>query len=128
MSRDDLERILASERGVTPSPDFVSRVMSGVRREAALPPAIAFPWRRLRPILVACGAALAAAFVLFAILLSRSGAPLGTLERGPMIHIAAAVGASGLPLLLGMLSASWLLFRLSLRRPTGPQRMRSTAD
>ena len=69
---NDLDRILGSERGIIPSPAFPDRVMSAVRSEAAQPAPIAFPWRRVAPILAVWGVALAAGIVLFTIVLVRS--------------------------------------------------------
>jgi hypothetical protein len=46
MSMDELDRILREDE-IPPSPAFVGRVMTAVRREAAEPPPIPLPWRRL---------------------------------------------------------------------------------
>ncbi len=50
---DELDRILSTERSVTPSPDFAPSVMRAVFYEATAPPAIPFPWRRMMPIIAA---------------------------------------------------------------------------
>jgi hypothetical protein len=52
----DLDRALADEPGIDPSPVFVRSVMAAVEREAAAPPPIPFPWLRA---LLGAGAALA---------------------------------------------------------------------
>lgn len=60
---DELDQILSSEPLVEPSPAFVSRVLSAVQREAALPPPIPFPWRRAATaaaVMATAGAVLAA--------------------------------------------------------------------
>ena len=58
---DDLDRALADEPGIDPSPVFVRSVMAAVEREAAAPPPpIPFPWLRALP---GAGAALALAIV-----------------------------------------------------------------
>jgi hypothetical protein len=49
MTRDDLDRILASENQIVPSSGFAASVMDAVRREAATPPPIPFPWKRALP-------------------------------------------------------------------------------
>ena len=49
MKDDDLHRILSQERQVIPSRGFVIAVMDSVRREAAAPPPIPFPWKRAWP-------------------------------------------------------------------------------
>jgi hypothetical protein len=120
----DLDRILSSEPAVTPSASFASRVMSAVRSEAAVPAPIAFPWRRVAPVLVVCGAALAVACVLFAMMLTRSNAPLDALAHGVSVPAVKALWTSGLPLAVGTVFGGWLLFRLSsgLRRPGGSGR------
>ncbi len=46
---DDLDRILSGDGPIVPSAGFVSRVMDAVQAEAAAPPPIPFPWRRLLP-------------------------------------------------------------------------------
>lgn len=115
MSMDDLDRILMSERVVAPSAPFADRVMYAVRREAAVPPEIVFPWRHLAPMLVVCGVALVTAFALFAILLARSNAPLDALKQSPVVHAAGVLWSSGLPLLAGTLFVAWFLFGLSGR-------------
>ena len=61
---DELDRILSTERSVTPSPGFAHSVMRAVRHEAATPPAIPFPWRRMMP-LIAAPAVLLIAVLLF---------------------------------------------------------------
>jgi hypothetical protein len=49
---DDLDRIMARDDEIVPSSGFASSVMDAVRSEAAAPPAIPFPWKRLLPGLV----------------------------------------------------------------------------
>ncbi len=44
---DDLDKILSRDEPIVPSAGFVSRVMDAVQAEAAAPPPIPFPWRRL---------------------------------------------------------------------------------
>lgn len=52
MTRDDLDRVLSAEDKIVPSSGFASSVMDAVRREAATPPPIPFPWKRALPGLV----------------------------------------------------------------------------
>jgi hypothetical protein len=59
MQYDDLDRILAEEPAILPSPEFTASVMAAVRREGSAPVPIAFPWRRVLPGLVVSGLALA---------------------------------------------------------------------
>jgi hypothetical protein len=59
MMRDnEIDRILSQENQIAPSSGFVHSVMGSVRREAAAPPPIPFPWPRALPGIVAYGAAL----------------------------------------------------------------------
>lgn len=52
MDEIEIDRILSSEPQIQPSPAFAGRVLDAVRREAAAPPPIPFPWGRLVPALV----------------------------------------------------------------------------
>jgi hypothetical protein len=45
MQPDELDRLLSEEGSISPSPDFADAVMSAVRREAATPRSIGFPWK-----------------------------------------------------------------------------------
>jgi hypothetical protein len=58
MQYDELDRILAEETAILPSPEFTASVMAAVRREPSAPVPIAFPWRRALPGLVVSGLAL----------------------------------------------------------------------
>jgi len=49
MTRDALDRILSSEEQIVPLSGFAGSVMDAVRREAATPPPIPFPWERALP-------------------------------------------------------------------------------
>jgi len=53
MMDDDLDRILSGDDSIVPSSGFAGSVMEAVRREAAVPPALPFPWERALPGLVA---------------------------------------------------------------------------
>lgn len=58
---DDLERLLADERMITPSARFLTSVMEAVEREANAPPALPFPWLPALPLFLATVTALAVA-------------------------------------------------------------------
>ena len=45
----ELDRILASEQPLVPSSGFLASVMEKVGEEAAAPPPIPFPWKRIVP-------------------------------------------------------------------------------
>jgi len=59
----EINRILSREDEILPSSGFAVSVMDAVRREAAAPPPIPFPWKRALPGLVAGGFVLAMVFV-----------------------------------------------------------------
>ncbi len=58
-----IHRILSREDEILPSSGFAVSVMDAVRREAAAPPPIPFPWKRALPGLVVAGFVLALVFV-----------------------------------------------------------------
>ncbi len=60
---DEMDRILSREDEILPSSGFAVSVMDAVRREAAAPPPIPFPWKRALPGLVVGGLALAVVLV-----------------------------------------------------------------
>jgi hypothetical protein len=60
--QDDLDRILSEEEEIIPSSGFTASVMDSVRREAAAPPPIPFPWKRALPGLAAAAFALISLF------------------------------------------------------------------
>ena len=59
MKSDEIDRILSERDDLRPSSGFTDAVMEAVRREAATPPPIPFPWRRAWPVLAAGAAVLA---------------------------------------------------------------------
>jgi hypothetical protein len=58
MRHDDLDRILSKEEEILPSSGFTASIMEAVRREAAAPPPIPFPWKPALPGLIVSGLAL----------------------------------------------------------------------
>ena len=54
----EINSILSREDEILPSSGFTVSVMDAVRREAASPPPIPFPWKRALPGLVVAGVAL----------------------------------------------------------------------
>ena len=63
MSHDEIDRILSHDEELLPSSGFAASVMDAVRREAAVPPPIPFPWKRALPGLAAWVVALVAAIL-----------------------------------------------------------------
>ena len=72
MTHDDIDRILSREEELLPSSGFVPSVMDAVRREAALPPPIPFPWKRAVPGLLAAALALIAVAAVFVARLAQA--------------------------------------------------------
>ncbi|MGO8984951.1 MAG: hypothetical protein ACLQFM_09205 [Terriglobales bacterium] len=60
---DELNHILSGEGEILPSSGFAASVMDAVRREAAAPPPIPFPWKRALPGLLAGVSAVALVLV-----------------------------------------------------------------
>ena len=59
MKSHEIDRILSERDDLRPSSGFTDAVMEAVRREAATPPPIPFPWKRAWPVLAAGAAVLA---------------------------------------------------------------------
>jgi len=68
---DEINRILSREDEILPSSGFAVSVMDAVRREAAAPPPIPFPWKRALPGLVAAGFALALVLVVIGVAITQ---------------------------------------------------------
>ena len=49
MKPDDLDPWLVDDDAIVPSSGFTASVMEAVEREASMPPAIPFPWKRALP-------------------------------------------------------------------------------
>jgi hypothetical protein len=60
MKPDDLDPWLVDDDAIVPSSGFTASVMEAVEREASMPPAIPFPWKRALPGLAALAVALLA--------------------------------------------------------------------
>lgn len=58
MKNEDIDQVLSRGDEILPSSGFAVSVMDAVRREAAAPPPIPFPWKRALPGLVAAAVAL----------------------------------------------------------------------
>ena len=63
MRHDEIDHILSREDEILPSSGFAASVMDAVRREAAAPAPIPFPWKRALPGLVVAGLAVALVLV-----------------------------------------------------------------
>ena len=56
---EEMNRLLSRDDEILPSSGFAASVMQAVRREAAAPPPIPFPWKRALPGVVVAGLVLA---------------------------------------------------------------------
>jgi len=110
---DELDRILSTERSVTPSPGFAHAVMRAVRHEATAPPAIPFPWRRMMPLIAA--AAVLVTVVLFSLPYWPAAGPSSFAGSAAMRHLLAAFATLPIGYLTAALIGSLLTVRLSLR-------------
>jgi hypothetical protein len=63
MNGNEIDRALVSELEIEPGSDFSARVMVAVRQQVSQREAMAFPWSRLLPGLVAWVAVVAVTFV-----------------------------------------------------------------
>ena len=110
---DELDRILSTERSVTPSPYFASSVMRAVRYEATAPPAIPFPWSRMMPIIAAAGVLIISA--LLSLAYGPAAGPSQVVESATMKQLLTAVAALPIGDCAAALIGSLVAVRLSLR-------------
>jgi hypothetical protein len=68
---DEMNRILSRKEEILPSSGFAASVMDAVRREAAAPPPIPFPWKRALPVVVAGGFVLVMVFVTLVVAIAQ---------------------------------------------------------
>ena len=113
MRDEELDRFLSSEDGIVPSSGFASGVMEAVRREAATPPPIPFPWKHALPGLVMCVAILVLAG-------TRAGTP--SLEHGGAL----AAFATALLEMARRAHAGWVALALLLTASSVALSMRLT--
>ena len=73
ISKDEIDRILSREDDILPSSGFGASVMDAVRREAAAPPPIPFPWKRALPGLVVGGLVLVLVLVAGVVAIAQLG-------------------------------------------------------
>jgi hypothetical protein len=70
---EEIDRILSREEEILPSSGFAVSVMDAVRREAAAPPPIPFPWKRALPGMVVGGFALALVLISVVVAIAQLG-------------------------------------------------------
>ena len=117
-NEDEINRILSREDEILPSSGFAVSVMEAVRREAAAPPPIPFPWKRALPGLVVAVLALVLVLVAGVVVFVESARASAT-TRYPMSlpsilpPILGSGLGSGLQRNLGS-AASWTVLALLL--------------
>ncbi|MFY9907909.1 MAG: hypothetical protein WAK62_22345 [Terriglobales bacterium] len=121
---DEMNRILSRDDDILPSSGFAASVMDAVRREAAAPPPIPFPWKRALPGVVVGGLVLVWILIAWIADLSRLiGAPssaklsISSPSVAPLLshgNMESAAGWIGLGLLIAFLST-----KLSMRFGSG---------
>jgi len=112
MDLDSIDRILETEEPLLPSSGFLASVMQGVREEAAAPPPIPFPWKRVLPGVVLIAGVFAWGVFEFAC----NGLPAVGSVPLALPHLSAAAvrsleQASWIAGALGVSLLSWLLSR-----------------
>ena len=121
---DEIDRILSGEGEILPSSGFAVSVMDAVRREAAAPPPIPFPWKRALLGLVAGGLALAVVLVAGIVAIVQFGRTATTAQFSmalpsgmpPVFHgrIESAAIWTGMALVMTLVSV-----KLSMRLASG---------
>jgi hypothetical protein len=80
IEHNEVDRILSRGDEIVPSSGFAISVMDAVRREAAAPPPIPFPWKRALPGLVAAAFTLALVLVSAILAIAHLGAAPATTQ------------------------------------------------
>ena len=120
MNEAEIDRVLSRQDEILPSSGFTASVMEAVRRETAVPPPIAFPWKRALPLVVIAALAVLLASVggvALVVLASRGAipAPVSTFSPLPMSQaIHSTVFWTAVSLL-----AAFVSVKLSMRVATG---------
>lgn len=119
MKHQDIDRILASDVTITPSPAFLATVMTAVQRESTALPPLAFPWLRAMPGFIAFFVAMVAAVWHGVGLLSEPAATAALNEQ--LQQVFAVASGFGLPwvLLALVLTAMTMALASSLVRGRG---------
>jgi|ERR1700693_2072887 hypothetical protein len=107
MVHNELDRILSEQEEITPSSGFAASVMDAVRREAAAPPPIPFPWKRALPGL------LAVCLALMSLLVSGSRLLISGTATESMPS-AALTAFSGILQIWRTVGANWIALALIL--------------
>ena len=124
IGNEEIERILSREDEILPSSGFAVSVMDAVRREAAVPPPIPFPWKRALPGLVVGAFAVALVLVAGVVALAQLGRASAPAQFSmslpsvlpPTLH--GGIGSSAIWTAMALLVA-WVSVKLSMRLAPG---------
>jgi hypothetical protein len=112
MNPTELDRILASEQPLIPSSGFLASVMESVAEEAAAPPPIPFPWKRIVPgVALVAGIACWGGVSLFRHGIQAVGQITMAAPHLPAAAIQPVEQAGWVALALGISLLSWLVSR-----------------
>jgi hypothetical protein len=115
MSHDEIDRILSHEEELLPSSGFADSVMEAVRREAAAPPPIPFPWKRALPGLAAAAVTLVYAGWVSVVVAQQLGRqPLDWKVSGPWASLLQALLRNGVSSATGWTIAALTLAAVSV--------------
>ncbi len=115
MTDDYFDQVLRREDDIMPSSDFASSVMEAVRREAAAPPPLPFPWKWAVPGLAAATAALFGFTVLAVSEFSRNAGGSATRVAPELARLFDQATALGMGGILFALFLSYVSVRFSMR-------------
>ncbi len=116
MTESEFDRIMANAENVVPSSGFAESVMDAVRREAAIPKPIPFPWLRALPGLVAGVIAIVLVVVAISSRGGNSAAALIRSDSGPGLDAVMHAATSPVAIWTGfVLLLTFASFELSMR-------------
>ena len=95
MENDEIDRILSHEEEILPSSGFAVSVMDAVKREAAAPRPIPFPWKRALPGVVAGVGALALVLVAVVVGIAQEGRASGVPQFSVSLPSVLAIALQG---------------------------------
>jgi len=117
MDDAEMDRILTRQDEIQPSSGFAASVMEAVRREAAAPPPIPFPWKRALPLgaLAAIALIVTVVVAVFAATHPGSGSVTPNLSFNP-VHGLSENGLDSALTWMGVaLLAAFISVKLSMR-------------
>jgi hypothetical protein len=121
MDDAEMDLILSRQDDIQPSSGFAASVMEAVRREAAVPPPIPFPWKRALPLgaLAAVTLILTAVAAVFAAAHPGSGSVAPNLSFSPLRGLSENGLGSALTWTGVALLAAFVSVKLSMRLAGG---------